>query len=351
MRRLTDTILNLEYNFEFRVIDETIKSESENVYTASVMVAPVNDKPKAESTEFTIDENSADEQAAQATGAINVSDVDFTVDANGNRVYDVLTYTFDLTADVNHDADYYAHVAELYDIDENTGKISAKKGTVLNYESTDSLLYVKIKVKDDGHTTTDPDDALDTTILVSIRMRDVNERPTVDNPTFTIPENLGNDKFVGEVVGKDPDSLNQHGFEHLEYFIDPANTVANAAFKIVDPTKGNITVKNSTKLDYETVPGHKFEFDVLVRNCEYDATKKTYTANCLEDVRSHVTVELTDEGEPPIIIPICEGDECPTKAMSVPQYARATSASSARMKAVTRNVLKTATNLMILSMS
>ena len=177
----------------------------------------------------------------------------------------------------------------------------------LDYEKLDSdRLNVTIYVYD-------PDDGgLYGSLPRVIQVVDVNEPPTVDNPTFTIPENYGNDKVVGEVVGKDPDSLNQHGFEHLEYFIDPANTVANAAFKIVDPTKGNIAVKDSTKLDYETVPGHKFEFDVLVRNCEYDATKKTYTANCLEDVVSHVTVELTDEGEPPIIIPICEGDECPT---------------------------------------
>ena len=290
------------YDFEFRVVD-AMGNESDDAYKASVTVAPVNDKPKAESAEFTIKENSVTTTmlTTYAEGDIGATDVE----------NDVLTYSFDLTADTRT-AEYYEHVAELYDIEPATGKIFVKEGAKLDYESTDSLLYIKVKVTDDGHTTADPDDAKDTTVVVTIRMVDVNDPPTVADTTFTIPENLGNDKFVGEVVGKDPDSLNQHGFEHLEYFIDPTNSVANAAFKIVDPTKGNITVKNSTKLDYETVPGHKFEFDVLVRNCEYDAVKKDYTANCLEDVVSHVTVELTDEGEPPIIIPICEGDECPT---------------------------------------
>ena len=290
------------YDFEFRVVD-AMGNESDDAYKASVTVAPVNDKPKAESAEFTIKENSVTTTmlTTYAEGDIGATDVE----------NDVLTYSFDLTADTRT-AEYYEHVAELYDIEPATGKIFVKEGAKLDYESTDSLLYIKVKVTDDGHTTADPDDAKDTTVFVTIRIVDVNDPPTVADPTFTIPENLGNDNFVGEVVGKDPDSLNQHGFEHLEYFIDPANTVANAAFKIVDPTKGNITVKNSTKLDYETVPDHKFEFDVLVRNCEYDAVKKDYTANCLEDVVSHVTVELTDEGEPPIIIPICEGDECPT---------------------------------------
>ena len=290
------------YDFEFRVVD-AMGNESDDAYKASVTVAPVNDKPKAESAEFTIKENSVTTTmlTSYAEGDIGATDVE----------NDVLTYSFDLTADTRT-AEYYEHVAELYDIEPATGKIFVKEGAKLDYESTDSLLYIKVKVTDDGHTTADPDDAKDTTVVVTIRMVDVNDPPTVADTTFTIPENLGNDKFVGEVVGRDPDSLNQHGFEHLEYFIDPTNSVANAAFKIVDPTKGNITVKNSTKLDYETVPGHKFEFDVLVRNCEYDATKTTYTANCLEDVVSHVTVELTDEGEPPIIIPICEGDECPT---------------------------------------
>ncbi|MCI6437030.1 cadherin repeat domain-containing protein [Fibrobacter sp.] len=290
------------YDFEFRVVD-AMGNESDDAYKASVTVAPVNDKPKAESAEFTIKENSVTTTmlTSYAEGDIGATDVE----------NDVLTYSFDLTADTRT-AEYYEHVAELYDIEPATGKIFVKEGAKLDYESTDSLLYIKVKVTDDGHTTADPDDAKDTTVVVTIRMVDVNEPPTVADTTFIIPENLGNDKFVGEVVGRDPDSLNQHGFEHLEYFIDPTNSVANAAFKIVDPTKGNITVKNSTKLDYETVPGHKFEFDVLVRNCEYDAVKKDYTANCLEDVVSHVTVELTDEGEPPIIIPICEGDECPT---------------------------------------
>ena len=290
------------YDFEFRVVD-AMGNESDDAYKASVTVAPVNDKPKAESAEFTIKENSVTTTmlTTYAEGDIGATDVE----------NDVLTYSFDLTADTRT-AEYYEHVAELYDIEPATGKIFVKEGAKLDYESTDSLLYIKVKVTDDGHTTADPDDAKDTTVFVTIRIVDVNDPPTVADPTFTIPENLGNDNFVGEVVGKDPDSLNQHGFEHLEYFIDPTNSVANAAFKIVDPTKGNITVKNSTKLDYETVPGHKFEFDVLVRNCEYDAVKKDYTANCLEDVVSHVTVELTDEGEPPIIIPICEGDECST---------------------------------------
>ena len=290
------------YNFDFWVVDG-LGNISEDSYTAKVTVAPVNDAPVANDVEFTIKEKSVTTAmlTTYAEGDIGATDVE----------NDVLTYSFDLTADTRT-AEYYEHVAELYDIEPATGKIFVKEGAKLDYESTDSLLYIKVKVTDDGHTTADPDDAKDTTILVSIRMIDVNEPPTVDDPTFTIPENLGNDKFVGEVVGKDPDSLNQHGFEHLEYFIDPANTVANAAFKIVDPTKGNITVKNSTKLDYETVPDHKFEFDVLVRNCEYDAVKKDYTANCLEDEVSHVTVELTDVGEPPIIIPICEGDDCPT---------------------------------------
>ena len=290
------------YNFDFWVVDG-LGNISEDSYTAKVTVAPVNDAPVANNAEFTIKENSVTTTmlTTYAEGDIGATDVE----------NDVLTYSFDLTADTRT-AEYYEHVAELYDIEPATGKIFVKEGAKLDYESTDSLLYIKVKVTDDGHTTADPDDAKDTTVVVTIRMVDVNDPPTVADTTFTIPENLGNDKFVGEVVGKDPDSLNQHGFEHLEYFIDPTNSVANAAFKIVDPTKGNITVKNSTKLDYETVPGHKFEFDVLVRNCEYDATKTTYTANCLEDVVSHVTVELTDEGEPPIIIPICEGDECPT---------------------------------------
>ena len=175
-----------------------------------------------------------------------------------------------------------------YTLDRENGKVVAKLSVkdrdILDYELSNILhtYEVILTIKNQGGL----DGCAKDEITRKINIIDVNEPPVVDNPTFKIPENFGKDELVGEVEGKDPDSLNNHGYEHLEYFIDPANSVANAAFKIADPTTGKITVKDSKMLDYETVPDHKFVFDVIVRNCEYDATKKTYSKNCLDDVIS-----------------------------------------------------------------
>ncbi|MDY6388418.1 MAG: cadherin domain-containing protein [Fibrobacter sp.] len=292
------------YNFDFWVVDKG--NASEDSYSALVTVAPVNDKPKAESAEFTIPENSETTTAvtAYAEGDVKASDVDG----------DELTFSFDLTADTRTAA-YYKHVAELYDIDPTTGKIFVKEGAKLDYESTDSLLYVKVKVADNGQTTADLDDAMDTTVVVTIRMIDVNEAPSVSEvenlnkdyketpEKFTLypKENLEEGDSVGVVKADDPDVAHPDMYGHMEYsIVDPNDEIP---FVMSNDT---IRVKDPEKLNFEADEEVKFVFDVKVTNCELDPVNNVYYSiktnpeKCLETTQP-VTVVLQNVPEDPIL--------------------------------------------------
>ena len=292
------------YNFDFWVVDKG--NASEDSYSALVTVAPVNDKPKAESAEFTIPENSETTTAvtAYAEGDVKASDVDG----------DELTFSFDLTADTRTAA-YYKHVAELYDIDPTTGKIFVKEGAKLDYESTDSLLYVKVKVADNGQTTADPDDSMDTTVVVTIRMIDVNEAPSVSEvenlnkdyketpEKFTLypKENLEEGDSVGVVKADDPDVAHPDMYGHMEYsIVDPNDEIP---FVMSNDT---IRVKDPEKLNFEADEEVKFVFDVKVTNCELDPVNNVYYSiktnpeKCLETTQT-VTVVLQNVPEDPVL--------------------------------------------------
>ena len=297
------------YDFEFRVID-ALGNSSDAAYKATVTVAPVNDAPVASDAEFTIAEKSVTTSmlTAYADGDIGATDVDG----------DALTYSFDLTADARTAA-YYENVAKLYDIEPMTGKIFVKPGADLDYESPDSLLYIKVKVTDDGHTTADPDDALDVTVLVTLRLIDVNEVPTITgveemnkdyegiSAEFTLypKENLEKGDSVGVVKATDPDTKHLEEFGHLEYSI----VESDVPFVMSHDT---IRVNDPEKLNFEGDEEVKFTFNVKVTNCEWDAANNKATDRCLETTQL-VTVVVQDEPEKPEILckdntdPLCKG--------------------------------------------
>ena len=71
-----------------------------------------------------------------------------------------------------------------------------------------------------------------------------------------------------------------------------------------------IVVTNVKALDYEALqPTAKFEFRVLVANCELNQTTGKYDGACLYDT-ANVSLSVTDEPEKTIIIPPCEGPKC-----------------------------------------
>ena len=172
-------------------------------------------------------------------------------------------------------------------------QLKVKNKNLLDYEKTLSTYNVKLIIANkNGGTGSDKD-----TVTTKINVLDINEKPAVSDTTFSIKENPKKNATVGTVKATDPDTKNPTKFGHLEYVLVDTSVPFN-----VGSSTGVITVRDSTKLDYEALKDqdYKFTFDVKVKNCE-QASNGAWTLNCLDTI-SHVTVNVLDVNEPPHII-------------------------------------------------
>jgi len=179
-------------------------------------------------------------------------------------------------------------------------KILVKSG--INYEALpkDTIFNVKLTITDaDGKTAT---------FNYRIDLVDVNEAPVFasKNTTISVKENTPNGTVVGKLPASDPDTLHVQKFGHLEYSI--INRVENNI--PFDMDSNEIVVTDVKRLDYEALqPTAKFEFKVLVANCELNSSTGKYDGACLYDT-ANVSLSVTDEPEKTVIIPDCEGPDC-----------------------------------------
>ncbi len=104
-------------------------------------------------------------------------------------------------------------------------------------------------------------------------------RPVMNDQSFELPENSLNGTLVGTVVATDPD------LGVLTYAITGGNT--DDAYSL-DQSNGNLTVNNSSALNYETTP--QFNLSVVVTDAEGFTDSST------------VTVDLINVNEPPIAV-------------------------------------------------
>lgn len=138
----------------------------------------------------------------------------------------------------------------------------------LDYEKVEPSYNVTFSIEDKG--------GLQDTVIRTINVIDVNEKPEIADANFTPEENAANGSVVGTVVASDPDIKNP-AFSTLTYTI----IESNSPFKM----DGNvIKVADKSKLDYETNP----TFVVHVR----------VTDGSLADTAT-VTISLKDMPEPP----------------------------------------------------
>lgn len=112
---------------------------------------------------------------------------------------------------------------------------------------------------------------------VTVNLNNVNDAPLITAGSFDLAENSPNASSVGTVMANDSDG------SALSYSIIAGNT--GAAFAI-NPTTGEITVANSTALDFETTPS--FTLTVEVSDGSLNASNT-------------VTINLMNVNEPPII--------------------------------------------------
>ncbi|WP_176495043.1 cadherin repeat domain-containing protein [Fibrobacter sp. UWT3] len=253
------------FTFKMKDADNVV---SEKPYTVTVKVNPVNDKPIAHDTVYTINENVA--AGTAAAGKIRMEDVDDTK----------FTYAFD-TNDPK-----YTTVNSIFAIDATTGAITVKNAG-LDYEAlnADTTMVIKVIVTDAAITTSGSGKLADTSD-VTIKVVDVNEAPVVRDTTFTVDENSPAGTEVGTLQAFDPDIRNPH-FGTLSFTIVENTNSSNAddvPFSIAPD--GTITVSVDDALDFETKP--TWVINVKVTDGTYTETVK-------------VTINLNDLNEPPVI--------------------------------------------------
>ena len=189
--------------------------------------------------------------------------------------------------------------------EDQTKVVSAAQGVLANDPHSDNLVASLLEAPDHGTVvlnanggfTYNPDDdffGTDTFVYtatklpgappgiggnatVTIIVTPVNDPPTIDPATFTIPENSPNGTIVGT-----PSTFDADG-DTLSCFIQSGNT--GGAFAI-NANTCQITVANSAAVDFETNP----TFALVVRVEDGDG-----------DDTAIITINLTDTNEPPVI--------------------------------------------------
>ncbi len=158
----------------------------------------------------------------------------------------------------------------LFDVSEY-GSVSVRDSNVLNYESVPKDKLPPIYVITVGVT-----DGFDTvTALATIEVTDINEKPSLADATFHMPEHDA-DAVVGPVVGSDKDYWLKTGrTDSLQYNILGKNDIF-----YVEPN-GLITLKKP--LDFESINPAEYTFDVVVTDWGNPAMKDTATVTIIVD--------------------------------------------------------------------
>ena len=176
---------------ESKVRNQTQSVTSENAVRA---VPDVNNEPMFDSATMMreVKENSADNADADVGDPVTADDPDD----------DVLTYSLSGGADM-----------AAFKIDDETGQIMAREGTMLNFESDKTTYVVEVKAED-------PFGESDST-MVTITVTNVNEPPDLDlvtpdtpvtpDPVNNAPEFEGTEITLEGMEGR---SLQQYGDRH-----------------------------------------------------------------------------------------------------------------------------------------
>jgi len=214
--------------------------------SVNINLLDVNEKPTVDDAVFSLVEDATN---GDHVGAVSASDPD----AGDSPTYAITSGNTD----------------GAFTINPSTGEITVANESALN--AANDPFELTVEVTDDG--------ALTDTAAVTITLENVNDPPTLDDTAFSVDENAGDDTPVGTVAASDPDAG-----ESFTYVITAGNDAGAFA---IDPTTGQITVADSTLLDFETTPS--FALTVQV------------TDNGGLDDDATVTIDLNDVNEKPTV--------------------------------------------------
>ena len=209
----TDSGGNNVYDVTVQVSDGRGGTDTQAI---AVTVAPINEAP----TDLSLSANTVAENAANGTVVGTVTGTD--PDAGDTKMYS-----------------FTDSAGGRFAINSSTGQITVANSSLLNYESATSH-SVTVRVTDSGGLTYDE--------TFTINLTNVNETPTdLALSANTVAENAANGTVVGTVTGTDPDAGDTKSYS----FTDSAG----GRFAINSST-GQITVANSSLLNYESATSH-----------------------------------------------------------------------------------------------
>ncbi|NVO04323.1 MAG: right-handed parallel beta-helix repeat-containing protein, partial [Bacteroidetes bacterium] len=188
-------------------------------YASAVLIltaASSNHAPVILNQSFQLNENTAN---GTIIGTVIATDVD----AGQTKTFSIVS----------------GNTGNVFAINASTGILTVATSAALNFEVTPTFT-LGIKVQDNGTGT------LSSQATITVSLTDVNELPTINNQSFSIPENSVNGTEIGTIASTDPDAG-----QLLTYSIVSGNT--NNAFAINSST-GVLTVATSAALNFEVTP-------------------------------------------------------------------------------------------------
>jgi len=212
----------------------------------------LNNPPEMNAQSFSVNENAAN---SVLVGTCTASDID-----GDNYTFSILSGNPNNAFNVN-----------------NFGNITVTNTDELDYESVSNQKFeIVMQVEDEGMGT------LVDTAIITINLNDVNDAPVMNPFIFNLDENSINSTIVGTVSGTDEDVPAQT----LSYSIIGGTYAANFA---IDPASGEISIADSTPLDYETNPSIQITVQVQ------DNGTGNLTNNAV------VTINLNDVNDYPVM--------------------------------------------------
>lgn len=166
----------------------------------------------------------------------------------------------------------------IFAVNSSTGAVTVLDSAQLDYEQLPNSFTLIVRVTNSRT----PPESKEATITINVT--DVSDEPPVmGDQTFSVAENRANGTLVGKIAFTDLDVNDNHTFT-----INSGNGTGGGAFQIAGNAgnnTGNITVKDSTQLNFEATT--QFVLNVTIT----DAGSQSATAN--------ITINVADVNEVP----------------------------------------------------
>lgn len=206
----------------------------------------------------------------------NIIDQSFNINENLEGVYSIGIIKF-VSKGQNEEFNFSiseGNNTNLFFVGEKSGELFISKGEKLDYESTKSY-PLQIKVQNKSNT------ELYTIVSIGVNVVDVNEKPTINDQSFSISENSQNGTEIGSIKAFDVDAGQSLNYSIIQSSI---NNAVN-----IDAGTGKLSVSDKLKFDYEA--NNKIALTITVTDSGTDALSDT----------AMVTINILDVNENPVI--------------------------------------------------